>query len=62
MLTVDWDLERCIHSGECCKRLPAVFKLDDGRFIIDESQAEDAEIMRVVGNCPSGALQIQASD
>ena len=61
-MSVDWDKERCIHSGECLRSLPAVFKLDDGRFIIDESQAEEAEIIRVVENCPSGALQTQPSD
>lgn len=61
MLTVDWDQDRCIHSGQCCKSLPAVFKLDDGRFIVDESQAEDTEIKMVVQRCPSGALKISES-
>lgn len=58
-MKVNWDEKVCIHAGECVKNLPQVFKIEDGKFVIDESAASDDEIKQVVAKCPSGALTVQ---
>ena len=55
-MKVNWDKKICIHSGECVKNLPNVFKVVNDKFTIDENAAEDNEIKKVVEQCPSGAL------
>jgi uncharacterized Fe-S cluster protein YjdI len=37
-----------------------VFKVVDGRFVIDQQGADEAAIRQTVAACPSGALQITA--
>lgn len=56
---IEWDEKTCIHAGECVKNLPQVFKVEDGKFVIDASAAGDDEIRTVVAKCPSGALSVQ---
>jgi len=58
-MKVDWDDKVCVHAGECVKNLPEVFKVEDGKFVIDQSGAVEDEIKRVVRMCPSGALTVQ---
>ena len=58
-MKVKWDDKICIHAGECVKNLPNVFKVVDEKFVIDESGAQEDEVKRVVGLCPSGALKIE---
>lgn len=60
MSKVTWDEAVCSHAGKCVGGLPQVFKVEDGKFVIDESAASDEEIKNVVAQCPSGALQYQA--
>ncbi|MXX21278.1 MAG: hypothetical protein F4W68_00595 [Cenarchaeum sp. SB0661_bin_35] len=57
-MKVEWNQDKCIHSAECVKNLPAVFMVKGGKFVIDQSGAPKDEIRRVVGMCPSGALEI----
>jgi uncharacterized Fe-S cluster protein YjdI len=59
MSKVTWDEEVCVHAGKCVQGLPNVFKVEDGKFVIDESAAGADEIKSVVGQCPSGALKYQ---
>lgn len=54
-----WDENKCCHAGVCVKSLPGVFKVKDGKFIIDPSKATVKEIEEVVSQCPSGALKTQ---
>lgn len=56
MVKVNWDEETCTHSGNCVKSLPSVFKIIDGKFVIDESGAGEQEVRDTVDKCPSGAL------
>jgi uncharacterized Fe-S cluster protein YjdI len=35
-MQVTYDALVCIHAGNCVKSLPAVFKVVDGRFVIDQ--------------------------
>ena len=45
----------CQHSGYCTDRLPAVFRTDNDPFVAPSGGRMD-EIIRAVGDCPSGAL------
>ena len=56
-MQVKWDASKCCHAGVCVKSLPAVFKVEDGEFVIDPTKAGEQEIKDVVGQCPSGALE-----
>ena len=58
-MNVNWDDKVCVHAGECVKNLPKVFKVEDGKFVIDTSAGTDDEIRQTVAKCPSGALTVQ---
>jgi uncharacterized Fe-S cluster protein YjdI len=60
-LQVKWDSNRCIHSGNCVKTLPQVFKVEDGKFVIDPAAASDDQVRKTVAACPSGALKVSES-
>lgn len=57
-MRVTWDEKTCIHAAKCVENLPSVFKVQDGKFVIIQDGAPAAEIRRVVGMCPSGALSV----
>ena len=58
-MKVTWDETKCIHSAKCVQNLPSVFKVEDGRFVIVPDGAPAEDIKRVVGMCPSGALNAE---
>jgi uncharacterized Fe-S cluster protein YjdI len=58
IMKVEWNDKVCIHSANCVKKLPEVFKVEDGTFVIDEKGASEDAIRAVVAECPSGALKI----
>ena len=39
MIQVQWNETDCVHSANCVKKLPNVFKVENGQFVIDESGA-----------------------
>ena len=47
-LQVSWDKDVCIHSGNCVKSLPEVFKVEGGKFVIDPSAADDSQVRAAV--------------
>jgi uncharacterized Fe-S cluster protein YjdI len=51
------DKQKCSHSGNCVKSLPEVFKIVDGQFITEPDKAAYDEVVKVVNQCPSGALK-----
>jgi uncharacterized Fe-S cluster protein YjdI len=57
-MKVTYDAQVCIHAGNCVKSLPAVFKVVDGKFVIDQQGASEAAIRQTVAARPSGALQV----
>ena len=59
MSKVTWDEKVCEHAGNCVNGLPSVFRIEDGRFVIDASGAANDEIRAVVATCPSGALKME---
>jgi uncharacterized Fe-S cluster protein YjdI len=58
-LEVNWNKDVCIHSGNCVKTLPQVFKVEKGKFVIEPSAAEDSKLRATVAACPSKALSIK---
>ena len=56
---VTWDSKICSHSANCVKTLPQVFKVEQGKFVIDPSAADDDKVRATVAACPSGALKIR---
>lgn len=57
-MQIRWDQDKCCHAGVCVSSLPDVFKIVDGQFVIDTTQASEEAIQNVVDQCPSGALRI----
>ncbi len=56
-MKIQWDEKQCSHSGQCVKSLPEVFKVENGKFMIDPDKATEDEVVNVIKQCPSGALK-----
>lgn len=55
-ITVFFDSQRCIHSGNCVRGLPAVFRAGaKGVWIFPDETDADA-LAALIETCPSGAL------
>ncbi len=55
------DGERCIASGICVNDLPEAFEFDDDDISVPIDggrRASEAELRRIVGTCPSGAISV----
>ncbi len=59
-LEVTYDPKICIHSANCVKTLPQVFKVENKKFVIDTGAAPEEKIRATVAACPSKALKIEA--
>ena len=53
--TVIWKPEKCIHAGECVKRLPQVYNPKAKPWISPENASVE-ELKKQIDACPSGAL------
>jgi uncharacterized Fe-S cluster protein YjdI/CDGSH-type Zn-finger protein len=60
-IEVTFDLDRCIHVGECLLSLPEVFDLQR-RPWIEPNAADPDMVAATVERCPSGALQYRRLD
>ena len=60
-VTIIWQPDLCIHSGNCARGLPEVFKPREKPWINPES-ATSEEIIAQVKKCPSGALSYFIND
>lgn len=60
-ITVTFDPEVCIHSGNCVRGLPKVFDVKRKRWIQPE-HATPEEVAAQIQKCPSGALQYTLHD
>lgn len=60
-VTVVWQPEICIHSANCVKNLPTVFKPKEKPWIRVEN-ASSEEIMNAIDKCPSGALSYRKNE
>ena len=60
-IEVSFDLDICIHVGECLRGEPRVFKLDRRPWALPDAGEADA-VAQVIELCPSGALQYRRLD
>lgn len=60
-IEVSFDLDQCIHVGECLRRLPETFALDRRPWVSSDSSSAN-DVAAVVERCPSGALQYRRLD
>lgn len=60
-IEVSFDLDRCIHVGQCLRGLPEVFDLRRRPWIEPDAATADL-IAAEVERCPSGALQYRRLD
>lgn len=60
-ITVVWQPDVCIHSGNCVKNLSRVFKPQERPWIQVEN-ASSEEIMKAIDKCPSGALSYRKNE
>lgn len=58
---VTFNLKRCIHAGECLKRVSAVFDTKKRPWIQPDQAPADA-IAEMIPHCPSGALHYERKD
>ena len=57
-IAISYDSEVCAHSGNCTRGLATVFNTE-ARPWIQPQQATPDEVAQQVGQCPSGALQVE---
>lgn len=60
-LDIAFDLDTCIHAGECVRGLPKVFDTERRPWILPD-EGEAGAIRDVVALCPSGALEVVEKD
>ena len=60
-VTIVWQPDLCIHSGNCVRGLPGVFKPKEKPWITPAGSTTE-KIVAQVKKCPSGALSCFMSD
>lgn len=60
-ITVEWRAHLCIHSENCWRGLPTVFRYKQ-RPWVDLDAEESQRIIDQVHKCPSGALHIKGEE
>jgi uncharacterized Fe-S cluster protein YjdI/CDGSH-type Zn-finger protein len=60
-IEVSFDLDLCVHVGECLRGQRDVFQLKRRPWVLPDAGAAD-EVAEVVRLCPSGALQYKRLD
>jgi uncharacterized Fe-S cluster protein YjdI/CDGSH-type Zn-finger protein len=60
-IEVSFDLDRCIHIGECLRGQPEVFDARRRPWIAADADDPDV-VAEVIHRCPSGALQYRRLD
>src|SRR5579872_4472713 len=60
-IEVTFDLDICIHVGECLRGDPSAFQLKRRPWALPDASDPDV-VARVVEMCPSGALQYRRLD
>ena len=58
---VTFDPARCIHCGNCTRRLGAVFDIHRRPWVLPDNAPAD-DVVAAVLDCPSGALQFVPKD
>jgi uncharacterized Fe-S cluster protein YjdI/CDGSH-type Zn-finger protein len=60
-IEVSFDLDICVHIGECLRGQPEVFDLNRRPWILPD-MADADEVAEIVQRCPSGALLYRRHD
>jgi uncharacterized Fe-S cluster protein YjdI/CDGSH-type Zn-finger protein len=60
-IEVSFDLDICIHIGECLRGNASVFQLERRPWVLPEMAGAD-DVAEVVRRCPSGALLYKRHD
>ena len=60
-IEVSFDLDICVHVGECLRGEPRVFELERRPWALPDQGAADT-VAQVIERCPSGALQYRRLD
>jgi uncharacterized Fe-S cluster protein YjdI/CDGSH-type Zn-finger protein len=60
-IEVSFDLDICVHIGECLRGQPQVFELNRRPWILPD-MADGDEVAEIVRLCPSGALLYRRLD
>ena len=60
-IEVSFDLDLCIHVGECLRGERNVFQLQRRPWVLPDA-GEPATVAEIVERCPSGALQYRRLD
>lgn len=60
-IEVSFDLDLCVHIGECLRGHHGVFRLERRPWLLPD-EAEPDEVAEIVERCPSGALQYRRLD
>ena len=60
-IEVSFDLDICVHVGECLRGDPRVFQLGRRPWVLPDEAGPDA-VARLIETCPSGALQYRRLD
>jgi uncharacterized Fe-S cluster protein YjdI len=56
--TIEWDQDKCMHSGKCLKNIPYIIK-KPGVYSINVSDRQFDTILNQTDICPSGALKMK---
>ena len=54
-VTIVWQSGKCIHSANCVRNNPEVFKPKEKPWIVAENSTTE-KIIETIKKCPSGAL------
>jgi uncharacterized Fe-S cluster protein YjdI len=54
-VTILWDAQKCMHSGNCIKNNPGVFRPQERPWVKPFNSTTD-KIIETIKKCPSGAL------
>jgi len=60
-LIVYWNLSYCSHSGKCTSMMPQVFDMDRRPWICLDG-VDPLDVIRVIDQCPTGALKYQLTE
>ena len=60
-IEVSFDLDLCVHIGECLRGHHGVFKLERRPWVLPD-EADAGAVAGIVERCPSGALQYRRLD
>jgi uncharacterized Fe-S cluster protein YjdI/CDGSH-type Zn-finger protein len=60
-IEVSFDLDQCVHIGECLRGEPRVFQLRRRPWVLPDAGDADS-VAEIVLRCPSGALQFRRLD